>query len=143
MREAPQRPADDLRHGLARVERGIGVLEHDLRSAAHARQRALRQAGHVLAGDADAASVGLLQAQDQAAERRLAGPRLADQADHLACCNRQRHVVDRANARRPVARAPTLEGERREAARQRERLGKAAAVDDRACRIAAMPGGAR
>ena len=76
--EALDRPADQLAHGLARVERRIRILEHNLSHAAHRNERALRLAGHGFAGDADRAAIGLDQAQDRAAERRLARARLAN-----------------------------------------------------------------
>ena len=82
--EALDRPPDQLAHGLARIERGVRILEHDLRGSAHRNERALRLAGHGLASDADRAAIGLHQAQDRAPKRRFSRAGLANKPDHLA-----------------------------------------------------------
>ena len=127
--EARDRPPEQLAHGLARVERGVGVLEHDLRGAPHRLERALRLSRHDLARDGDRAGRRLDQAQDGAPERGLARAELADQPQHLAGRDGERDVVDRLQLRPPPARDQVAD----EAAGLRERLRHAADVDDRRC----------
>ena len=63
-----------------------GVLRHDADRAA---QAVLRDAADVLAVDGDAAGVHIVEAEQQARERALARPRMADHRDRLACGNRE------------------------------------------------------
>ena len=55
-------------------------------------QRPAAQREDLLAGERDPARVGLLDADDQLAERRLAAAGLADEAERLAGVDVQRHV---------------------------------------------------
>ena len=80
----PQRLADDLADPLARVERGVGVLEDHLHLAPQRPHLAPREPGDLTALEADRARARLEQLQDRAARRRLAAARLADQAERLA-----------------------------------------------------------
>ena len=70
-----------------------GVLRH------HADRRAqalLRDVADVLAVDADAALLELVEAQQQVDERRLARARAADEADALARADHEVEVVEHA-----------------------------------------------
>ena len=79
-----QRLADDILDAHARVERGEGVLEDRLRLSAVVRERRWRQRGDVGALEQDGARRRIVEAQDGAPDRRLAGAGFADQAEHLA-----------------------------------------------------------
>jgi hypothetical protein len=104
-----QRLADDPLHGHARVERAERVLEDDLQVAAQAAHLRRRQRHHVGAVVDDLPGVGLDQAQDQPAGRRLAAARLADQAERLAAADGEVDAVDRAHHRaRPAAEPQAL-----------------------------------
>ena len=67
-----QRLAHQLAHGHARVERRVGVLEHDLDAFAHCIHLLFGQVQQVFALKPDLAGRGLDQARDQARHRRLA-----------------------------------------------------------------------
>src|SRR5262245_14726671 len=121
--EPLQRPSDDFAHRLARIERRIGVLEHDLSHAPHRRQAGLWRARDVLAGNTNVACVGIDETQDGATQRRLAGTRLADKTQDLAAADAERDAVDGADAHRSQHRSPAFKGEGGEAAAQREGLG--------------------
>src|SRR5260221_2030001 len=70
---------------LARVERGVGVLEDDLNGAAQGATFRLRFAfGGIPAGDAQVAAARLLDQRDQTGEWRLAAAGLAADAERLA-----------------------------------------------------------
>ena len=68
----------------ARVERGVGILEHDLHAVSKRAERAARGVRDVVVVDADRAGGGLEQAHEQAGDRRLPAARLADEAERLA-----------------------------------------------------------
>ena len=93
----PQRLADDLAGPLARVERGVGVLEDHLHLAPQRPHLPPREAGDLAPVEADRARGRLDQLQDRAAERRLAAARLADQAERLAAPDAEADAVDRAD----------------------------------------------
>src|SRR5258707_12554183 len=85
---------------LARVERGIGVLEDDLNGAAQRATFGFRFAfGGIPAGDAQGAAARLLDQRDQAGEGRLATAGLADDAERLAGLQGEGDAVDRAHGR--------------------------------------------
>ncbi len=98
-----QDPAD----GLARVERGAGVLEHGLHGPAQPLERTASQGPDVLAFDEDAAGGGAEQVQRHAQQGRLARSGLADDAQRLALGDLECHVVDgpRLGAAAPQAAA--------------------------------------
>jgi hypothetical protein len=76
------RRLDQLRmHGLARMQRAVGILEDHL----HALEEppAVALADH-LAGDADGAIVASIEAGEDAQYRRLAAARFTDEAEGLA-----------------------------------------------------------
>ncbi len=82
--ERAQRFGDDREHGLARVERGIGVLEHDLRLAAEVAHEGAAARVERLAIEGDAATVGFGRTQQQTQQRGLARPAFAHEADGVA-----------------------------------------------------------
>ena len=86
-----QRPA----HGLARVERGVRVLEDHLHRARHLHAIGRRVAGDLLAADMDAAFGRQQQAHDGECERGLAAARFAHQPQALAGLHVERDTVDR------------------------------------------------
>ena len=79
-----QRLGDDVADGHARVERGERVLEDDLHRAPVPPQRLAAEPREIVAEPDHAARGRLDQAQDRAAERRLAAAGLADHAERLA-----------------------------------------------------------
>ncbi|MDQ1080944.1 hypothetical protein QE401_003470 [Pseudoroseomonas cervicalis] len=101
----PLRPADaalddqrrrhDALHAHARIQRGEGVLEHQLHPPPQRPQRAPRQMRDVLALEADGAAAGLGQPQQRAAERRLAGAGFAHHGEDLAGGHREGDTVQR------------------------------------------------
>ena len=76
--------ADDLPHRHARAERGEGVLEHHLHALAHRSQRRPTGVVGALAVELDLSGRQRLQREQRHAERGLARPRLADDAERLA-----------------------------------------------------------
>ena len=77
--------------GVARMERGVGVLEHHLDGAVEglvARRR------HRLSVDHDAAVRDRRKAADRAQHRRLAGAGFADEAEGRAGLHVKAHVLD-------------------------------------------------
>ena len=68
----PQRLRDDLRNRHPRIERRIGVLEHDLQLAPHGAKLAGRQRLEIAAFEHDRARGRRVQAEDDAAKGRLA-----------------------------------------------------------------------
>ena len=69
-----------------------GSLEHHLHPAAQRPQRALGQARDLRAAQDDRSRRGILQSQDRLPDRGLAGPGFADQPQHLAAGQAERHV---------------------------------------------------
>src|SRR5204862_3240382 len=57
-------------------------------------QRPEREGAYVHAVDPDAAPCGVVEARDEADERRLAAARRADEGDELARLDRQAHVPE-------------------------------------------------
>src|SRR5579885_3477020 len=119
-----------LPDGSARVERGVGILEHDLHLAAEPPElrRARRQ--HVLALEPHAARVGLDEPQDRAARGRLAAAGFTHQAEGLANPDRKGDVAER------VHRAS---GAAEEAAPDLERLAEALDLEKRPGHAASAP----
>ena len=78
------------------VERGVGVLEHELEVPPAAAQLPLPPSRlSSLALEAERPGVGPLERHQQPAHRGLAAARLADQAEGLAPADRERDVGDR------------------------------------------------
>ena len=90
----------------ARIQARVRVLEDDLQAAPIGPHRPRRQGHEIDAFEADRAGARLDQLQHRAADRALARPRFADQAEHLARRDVEADVVDRAH--RPVAPAEVL-----------------------------------
>ena len=53
------------------------------------------EASHVLAANGDRAGAGVIEAHEQACERRLSGAGSADDAHGLACGGLEAHVLER------------------------------------------------
>ena len=87
----------DLAHGHARIERGVGVLEDDLHVAAQLAQRLLVEVRDLLALEAHRARRRIHQAQHQPAGRRLAAARFAHQRQGLAAGDLEGHALDGAH----------------------------------------------
>ena len=86
---------DGVLDGQARVERGVGVLEHHLHLPAE-----LAKPGRVVRDDVasvelDLACVGADEVHEKARRRRLAASRFADDAEHFSGLNGEADVVDR------------------------------------------------
>ena len=88
-----------LADGEARVERGVGVLEHHLDPPAHRQHLRLGEREQVAAVEdrfaADRAAARLVQAQQRQAEGRLAGARFADHAQGVAGAEAKGRALDR------------------------------------------------
>ena len=82
---------------LARVERGIGVLEHHLHLVALLAQLFLGERRQIGAADQHLPAVGRHQPHGGAAQRRLARSALAHQPQHLAAPDGERDVIHRAH----------------------------------------------
>ena len=105
----PQRLGQDLAHGHARIERGVGILEDDLHVPAQPAQRILAEVGDFLALEAHGARRRVHQAQHQTSGGRLAAARLADQRQRLAAGDLEAHVFDGAHeADLPAQMMPRL-----------------------------------
>ena len=92
-----RRLADDVDDAHARIERRVRILEDHLhrRAAARARSRRARRVDRRALPAALALAAAAGCRDRDAAERRLAAARFADQADHLAVRDREVDVVDR------------------------------------------------
>ena len=91
----PDRFGNQIADRLARVERGIGVLEHHLHLAAQLAQLVMVGAGDILAFEPHLARRRLGQPQDRATGRGLATAALADQAEGFATADIEADAVDR------------------------------------------------
>src|SRR5579871_1582223 len=89
-----QRCGQDLRDALARVERGLRVLEDHLHLAADGLELRPARFGDVLAAEAYGAIRRLDQPHQGADESRLPAARFADDAERLAWTQLERDVVD-------------------------------------------------
>jgi hypothetical protein len=89
-----ERCADDRPDRVPRVQRRVGVLEDHLDVGAQRAHARARELGDVLALEHDRAGRGLKQLRQDAARRRLAAPRFADQAKRLTGGDRERDAVD-------------------------------------------------
>jgi hypothetical protein len=89
-----QRLRNDLAHRHARIERRVWILEDDLQLAAHVAHAAAAPIRDVLAVE-DELPLGRRKKLDHGPpERRLAATGLADQAQGLACPQREVDAVD-------------------------------------------------
>ena len=92
-----ERLGHGVAHAVARVERFVGILEHDLRLAPERAQRALRERGDVASRDLDRARARHEHAHDRLRRGGLAAARLAHERHELAGGDRQRDAVDGAH----------------------------------------------
>src|SRR5712671_3082024 len=106
-----QRLADDVADSEARVEGGVGVLEHHLELAPVGPHLAARQSVDAVALDADLALCRLEQFEDGLARGRLAAAALADEAQGLPLGNLERNAVDRVNLPDGALQQPLLDRE--------------------------------
>ena len=93
----PQRLGQDLAHGHARIERGVGVLKDDLHVPAQPAQFVLVEVCDLLALEAHRARRRVHQAQHQASGGRLAAAGFADQRQRLAARDLETDVLDGAH----------------------------------------------
>src|SRR5690606_9441992 len=84
---------DDLADLLARIQRGVGILEDHLDVPPLGAQRLALEAGEIERAEADVAAVAVEQADETAADGRLTGAALADQAQGLATPDLEGHVL--------------------------------------------------
>src|SRR6185437_10602370 len=87
----------DLADRHAGVERGVGILEDDLRLAPEATQLVRIEGQQVAPVEANASRIWLDQPQHQPAHGRLAAAGLADQPQRLAALDRKANAIDRAD----------------------------------------------
>ncbi len=119
--ELRQRPGDQPAHGVAAVQRGVGILEDDLERLLLGQRAPVRERRERLSVELDdAAGVGGGEPDDDAGQRRLSAPGLADEAERLA---RQDLDVD------ILQSADVMAG-------LMERLGDAAGADHRSVAVA-------
>jgi hypothetical protein len=90
-----ERLGDDARHGLARVERAVGVLEHHLEIAPRGAQLGLGQRMQIATFEAHAARGGRVERHHEARDGRLARARFTDDAHALAGLHLEAHAVER------------------------------------------------
>ena len=90
-----ERGPDDGADRLARVQRGVRVLEDHLHVSTQLPELAPLEVRDVLAVEPDLALRRIEEPHHDAGERRLAAPGLADQAERLAGVDLQVHAVDR------------------------------------------------
>jgi hypothetical protein len=81
-------------HREARIQRGVGVLEHELHVAPQALHPRRRRPPDVLAAEGQAAGVRFDQAQEQPRQRRFAAAGLAHDPERFGRIDVERHAVD-------------------------------------------------
>jgi len=119
----PQAFHDRLAHRHARMQRGIGILEHDLHLAAQQAHLAGRHLVEVAAVEQHLAAGLAHQVEDHAAKRRLARTGFAHQPQRLAAPDLEVDAIDGAHF---VA----AEGQRQSSMPDKN-LGEAANLDQR------------
>jgi hypothetical protein len=82
-------------NGLARIERSVGILEHDLYDAGQGLSIARLPARHDLPVQHDAAARRHLQAKYRKRERRLAATGFADEAEAFTALQFEIDAIDR------------------------------------------------
>ena len=89
-----QRLAEHVADLLARIERAVRVLEHDLHLAAHLRRQPFLGDVDLLAVDEQFAGCRRIDQRDDAGECRLAATALADDRQRLAFLDRKADALD-------------------------------------------------
>jgi hypothetical protein len=128
----PGREADGLLDGQARVQGGVGILEHHLQPAAIGADRqpaVLVAAAHRLAVEHQLPRIGVEQAHQQPRGGGFPAAGFPHDAERLALADRQVHPVHRPHHRALPAEHPAAHGEVLHEARDLEpRLGGPAAI---------------
>ncbi len=105
-----QRLGDDAAHGLARVQRAEGVLEHHLEAGAGPAQRRRGQGMQVLPGQAHRAGGGRFQRHHQPRQRALARAGFAHHAQAVAGAQLEADALQRPHHRRCGQQALARQG---------------------------------
>src|SRR5215218_9721506 len=113
--------------GLARVERGIGVLEDELRDTGP--RHAVHAGADLMAVEKDAAARRRLEAEDRQGEGRLAAAGLADDAEALALLELEIDAVDGREGPSAAEVAPDRKMDRKVLDLE-DRLGRGLSHDD-------------
>src|SRR5436309_360693 len=113
---------DDRADAQPRIERGVGVLEDGLHGSAVRAQRVRVERLEVPALEADRARRGRFEMQHELRGRRLAAPRLTDDAEGPAGLDRERDPVHGAHDAGPASEETALD---------REVLGEVPGLQDR------------
>src|SRR5581483_12491395 len=107
--QCAQRLGDCRADAHSRIERGEGVLEHHLDVPAELREVALVTAADDVAVEANLAARRLLEREEEARERRLPRPRLADDSEGLAARDAERDSVERLHGTVPLRHVARLQ----------------------------------
>ena len=106
-----ERLTHDGPDGHARIQRAVGILEHDLHAAARGPQRLGIHGEQVLAFKRHVAARGFLQPQHGAAHGGLAAAGLPDQPEGFPGLDIERHVVHSLDPRGHVREETAPDGE--------------------------------
>src|SRR5690606_30887277 len=97
--QTPQRTHQRKPDRVARIERGVGILENHLKAPAEVERPTVEGRSPKLDPiEADRSSVGLGQSQQDATDRRLAAAGLADDGESRSVANGQADVLERLDA---------------------------------------------
>ncbi len=91
----PQRPANDLIHRLAGIQRGHGVLKDHLQLPAHREKLLISHFCKILAVVDHLSRRGLMQLQDRTAHRRLAAAGFSHQTEGPAPLDGKGNIIHR------------------------------------------------
>jgi hypothetical protein len=92
-----ERLGDDLPDPHAGIQRGVRVLEHELKVAAQDAELSALDGAEIGPVEQDLTARRDLEPDPHAAKRGLAAARLADQPERLAAADPQVHIGDRVN----------------------------------------------
>ena len=90
----PHRFGNQIAHPPARIQRGIGILEHHLHLAPKGSKLPQAELRYVLAVEKDLARGDLIEPHEAAPERRFAAARFSDEAKGLARVDLERDTID-------------------------------------------------
>ena len=127
-----ERLADDVANGHSRIEGRVRILEDDLNVPPDGSHCLALESGDVATVEDDPSVGGLDQLDDRPAERRLAAPGLADDAERLAASNGEVDTGDRLHLPDRVLEDPGLDREVLDEALDAEKLVSAAGLPLRA-----------